>query len=188
MPRYFSRIFLAVVLFLSLFAGYSIAAVDDGFGAARKIESRHFTIYYAPQLDPDELARSLDIRPSEKLISGGAYQNGLGGMIDILFAQACDILDMQLYSYHGTIKICRDTKQVNSIYRNLFDKDLPKSHSFYLYNTNTIYISAEHFKREVLGHEIGHAIISHYFVVSPSVKIQEVLAVFVEYQLRKSYQ
>ena len=188
MPRYLSRTFLAVVLVLSLFAGFSIAAEDDGFGSARKIESRHFTIYFAPQLDPGELARSLDIRASDKLISGGAYQSGLGGMIDTLFTQACDILDMQLYSFHGAIKICRDTNQVNAIYRNLFDKDLPKSHSFYLYNTNTIYISAENFKREVLGHEIGHAIISHYFVVSPSVKIQEVLAVFVEYQLRKSYQ
>lgn len=188
MSRYLSRIFLAFVLFLSLSAGYSIAGEDDGFGAARKIESRHFTIYYAPQLDPEALARSLDIRPSERIISGGTYQNGLAGMVDTLFAQACDILDMQLYSYHGTIKICRDVKQVNSIYRSLFDKDLPKSHSFYLYNTNTIYISAENFKREVLGHEIGHAIISHYFVVSPSVKIQEVLAVFVEYQLRKPYQ
>ena len=39
---------------------------------------------------------------------------------------------------------------------------------------------------KVLGHEIGHAVISHYFVVLPSVKVQEVLAVYVEYQLRKT--
>jgi hypothetical protein len=38
----------------------------------------------------------------------------------------------------------------------------------------------------VLGHEIAHAIMSHYFVVLPSEKIQEVLAGFVEYQLRKN--
>lgn len=33
---------------------------------------------------------------------------------------------------------------------------------------------------------MGHALMSHYFVVQPSVKIQEVLAGYVEYQLRKS--
>ena len=51
---------------------------------------------------------------------------------------------------------------------------------------NTIYASAENFKIGVIGHEIAHAVISHYFVVQPSVKIQEVLAGYVEYQLRKT--
>ena len=188
MLKYLQSICLAVLLSVPLFTGHSLAGEDDGFGPARKIESRHFTIYYAPQLDPEELARELGIHPLDKLISGSSYQNDLGGMLDTLFSQACDILDMQLYSYHGTVKICRDLKQVNAIYRNLFDKDLVNTHSFYVNNLNTVYVSAEHFKREILGHEIGHAVISHYFVVSPSVKIQEVLAVFVEYQLRKLYQ
>jgi len=37
-----------------------------------------------------------------------------------------------------------------------------------------------------LGHEIGHAVISNYFVVQPPIRIQEVLAGYVEYQLRKA--
>jgi len=186
MLKYLRGISLAILLAASLFTGRAFAGEDDGFGSARKIESRHFTVYYAPELNSDELVQNIDIRSSDKIISGGSYQNDLGGMIDTLFSQVCDILDMQLYSFHGTIKICRDFKQVNAIYGNLFDKELTKSHSFYVFNLNTIYISAEHFRREVLGHEIGHAIISHYFVVLPSVKIQEVLATFVEYQLRKT--
>lgn len=187
MLKYLNRIFVAVILSIFLFIGYSFANVDDGFGPAGKIESQHFTIYYAPELKPDELAQALDIHPLDKIISGSSYQNGLGGMIDTLFSQVCDILDMQLYSFHGNIKICRDLKQVNAIYGNIFNKELTRSHSFYDYGLNTIYVSAEHFKREILGHEIGHAVISHYFVVLPSVKIQEVLATFVEYQLRKLY-
>jgi hypothetical protein len=187
MSKHVSRVFLAVVLAVFLFIGYSFANEDDGFGPARKIESKHFTVYYAPELDPNKLAQGLDISPLDKVISGGSYQNDLGGMIDTLFSQVCDILDMQLYSFHGNIKVCRDSKQISDIYNNLFDKELTQSHSFYVYALNTVYISAQHFKREVLGHEIGHAVISHYFVVLPSVKIQEVLAGFVEYQLRKSY-
>ena len=187
MLKYLRGISLALLLAASLFVGCSFAGENDGFGSARKIESQHFTIYYAPELNLDELTKALDIRPSDKIISGGSYANDLGGMIDILFSQVCDILDMQLYSFHGTIKICRDFEQVNAIYGDLFDRGLSKSHSFYTYDSNTVYISAEHFKREVLGHEIGHAVICHYFVVLPSVKIQEVLATFIEYQLRKSY-
>ncbi len=38
----------------------------------------------------------------------------------------------------------------------------------------------------LLGHEMGHVIISHYFVVPPSYRIQEVLTGYVEFQLRKS--
>ncbi|MCX5698000.1 MAG: hypothetical protein NTU54_08580 [Candidatus Omnitrophica bacterium] len=187
MLKYLGRISLAVILVSSLFIGYSFAKMDDGFGAAKKIESQHFTIYYAPELNPDELAQELGIHPLDKIITGSFYQNDLGGMIDTLFSQVCDILDMQLYSFHGTIKICRDFKQVSGIYKNLFDRGLTDRHSYYVYGLNTVYVSAEHFKREILGHEIAHAVETYYFAVSPSVKIQEVLAGFVEYQLRKSY-
>jgi len=187
MLKYLSKISLAVILLAFLFIGNFFASADDGFGPARKIESQHFTIYYAPQLDPDELARELDIRPLDSLISGGSYKNDLGGMIDTLFSQVCDILDMEVYSFHGTIKICRDFNQVSGIYKNLFDRELTNSHSYYVSELNTVYVSAEHFKREILGHEIAHGVETCYFAVSPSVKVQEVLAGFVEYQLRKSY-
>jgi len=82
MLKYLSGISLAVLLAVSLFTGCSFANEDDGFGPACKIESQHFTIYYAPELNPDELARGLDIRPSDKIIAGGSYRNDLGGMID----------------------------------------------------------------------------------------------------------
>ena len=106
-------------------------------------------------------------------------------MLDVLFTQVCDTLDMQLYSFQGKIKICLDRERLSQIYDDLFRKELQAS-SFYIYSLNTIYISADSFKREILGHEMAHAIISHYFVVQPSVKIQEVLAGYVEYQLRRT--
>jgi hypothetical protein len=158
---------------------------DDGFGSGQKAESRHFTIYYAQGLNPGELAQTLDLGTEDRVLGQGSHGSDLGSLIDALFERVCNILDMQLYSYHGVIKVCRDFDQLNSVYNNLFDKDLTNRYSFYVHNLNTIYISAQHFKREVLGHEIGHAVISNYFVVLPSVKVQEVLATYVEYQLRK---
>ncbi|MFA5145722.1 MAG: hypothetical protein WC723_07000 [Candidatus Omnitrophota bacterium] len=187
------RALLIIIFFL--FFGSNVRYVypiDDGFGPANKIEGKHFTIYYAPRLDVFTLVKQLNIGLSDKVLAGESIENSdnsnteLASMVDTLFLRVCDILDMNLFSFRGNIKIARDQEQLNGIYSNLFNKDLNSWHSFYVYDLNTIYISANDFKREILGHEIGHAVISHYFVVLPSVKVQEVLATYVEYQLRKS--
>ncbi len=186
------KIIIVTVLLFTLDINISFA-LEDNFGPAKKIEGKHFTVYYAPQLEVYNLAQQLNIRPSDNLLVGkstekkASSESELSDMLDTLFMQVCDILDMHLYSFQGNIKICRDQEQLNKIYNNLFNKDL-KASSFYVYDFNAIYISADNFKREIIGHEIGHAVISHYFVVQPSVKIQEILACYVEYQLRKSIQ
>jgi hypothetical protein len=188
MPRNKVIYFIAATA-VGIIAGASnlLAAqsVDDRFGSARKIDTQHFTVYFAPSIDLPELAQSFNIRASDDVLTGRSSGAGLEGMIDTLFSLACDILDMQLYSYHGTIKICPDQAKLDEIYNTLFNKSLQSRKPFYVYDLDTIYISADSFTREILGHEMGHAIISHYFVVLPSVKIQEVLAAYVEYQLRK---
>jgi len=174
-----------------LFAAVSICyAVEDDFGSASKVEGKHFTIYYATQLDIPSLLQQLNIQPSDKILAGESVNKdtsydelGMADMVDTLFMRVCDILDMHLYSFQGNIKICKDSEHLNRIYKNLFDKNI-QAGSFYVYSLNTIYISKDTFKRGILGHEIAHAIMSCYFVVQPSVKIQEVLAGYVEYQLR----
>jgi len=180
---------IAVVLFA---LNVSFAFEDDGFGQARKIQSSHFTVYYSPQIDATTLAQQLNIRPADEILTGktsrrtNSSSEQLAEMLDTLFMRVCDIMDMQLYSYTGNIKICQDYNQLSQIYRNIFGHDFQHRKSFYVNELNTVYISADSFQREILGHEIAHAIISHYFVVLPSIKIQEVLAGYVEYQLRKS--
>ena len=177
----------ALFLFLSLGTLY---AVEDGFGQARKIEGEHFTAFLALPLDEASLARKLNISSAEGIIIGGATAEGshlgLASMLDTLFLQVSDILDMHIYSYTGTIKVCRDYSQLKEIYSNLFNTTLNNRYSFYVAGLNTVYISPESFTKEILGHEIAHAIISRYFVVQPPVKIQEVLAGYVEYQLRRA--
>jgi hypothetical protein len=64
-------------------------------------------------------------------------------------------------------------------------RDLKNTCSFFVNDLNTIYIAADHFDVGVLGHEIAHTVQSHYFVVAAPTKVQEVLAGYVEYQLRK---
>lgn len=187
------RIFFFVVLSVILFfpASYvPLYAIDDGFEKSQKISGNHFLIYYPPEIEISDLLQKLNIRPFDKLLVDKAIKEGfsleeeLSDMLDTLFMQVCDILDMHIYSFQANVKICTSRSQLNKIYSNLFQKEL-NSGSFYVSDSNTIYISAEDFRREVLGHEVAHALMSHYFVVQPSIKVQEVLAGYVEYQLRK---
>lgn len=181
---------MAKKLLISLFAACLVFrassgfCLDDGFGSAKKVQGQHFTLMYAPQVDFSGLSMSLDFRPADMLSSGGSTSGSLTDMLDSLFTKVCDIMDMQLYSYQGTIKVCRDAEQLNSVYRVIFGRDLTLS-SFYVNDLNTIYIDQQHFTQWVLGHEMSHAIQCHYFVVPPPVKVSEVLAGYVEYQLRK---
>jgi hypothetical protein len=180
---------LKIVLIIGCFllAIPSAYAVDDDFGSARKIESQHFVIFYTPGLDQLSLLEKLDIGPAEIAFSEGSSQEG-GGLavaLDTLYNIVMKNLDMYLYSLKGNIKVCQDRDQLNKVYASIFGSELQSS-SFYIFDYNTIYISADDFTKEVLGHEIAHMIISNYFVVQPPPKVAEILSGYVEYQLRKS--
>lgn len=191
MPRF--RWFNVIALTIIFIAAGNVYGYEDGFGQAKKLLTKQFTVYYSTQLDPSSLAGKLKISFSDRVLAGtDSKLTSLSGQpelveaLDTLFLGVCNILDMNLYSFQGTIKICRDIAQLNDIYANLFGEPLEGRYSFYAPELNTIYISEEHFERGVLGHEISHAIMSRYFVVQPPVKVSEVLAGYVEYQLRKT--
>lgn len=187
------KLFNIITVSFVLITACNAYGYEDGFTQAKKITTKQFQVYYSPQLDVSALAKKLKISFSDRILAGAdPKQSASTGelefaeALDTLFLSVCSILDMNLYSFQGTIKICRDTSQLNDIYSNLFRSSLGGRFSFYASDLNTIYISQEHFQREVLGHEIAHAIMSRYFVVQPPVKASEVLAGYVEYQLRKA--
>jgi Zn-dependent peptidase ImmA (M78 family) len=134
----------------------------------------------------------LSVSPTDEMLSGQSVDTSsvdreLSSMMEILFTRASDILDLHVYSYKGNIKIFPTLYELTNYYNNLYHSHVPcTGYAFYIVDDKSIYISAQFFRREILGHEIGHAIMSSYFVVQPSIKIQEVLAGYIEYQLRKS--
>jgi hypothetical protein len=184
--------FAWLILVFSLRAACAFAQSDDGFGPANKIEGEHFTIYYKPGVDPQRLLEELKISSADEMLSGQSVDKSsvdreLSSMAEILFSRASDILDLHVYSYKGSIKIFPSLYELTNFYNKLYHAHVPcTGYAFYIVDNKSIYISAQFFHREILGHEIGHAIMSSYFVVQPSIKIQEVLAGYIEYQLRKS--
>jgi len=186
MPKIHSLKFAIALLCFLLFSSVAYAA-NDGFGASKKTEGKHFIVYYAPQLDPYILLKKLDIGLSNRILLDEPIKksDSLAAALDMLYNIVLKALDMNLYSLQGNLKICRDRAHLNSVYETIFRRKL-NAGSFYINDYNTIYISADDFTKEVLGHEIAHMIISHYFVVPPPQKVAEILSGYVEYQLRKA--
>lgn len=187
----FYIISIAILLYVSPGTGAGYAA-EDGFVSARKIDGKNVIVYFSPDTDVPALMRQLDVRLADSIIAGKSIiksanppDSQLADMLDTLFMQVSDIMDMHIYSLQVNIKICRDDVELEHIYNRLSGLELKDRKSFFMADSNTIYISTNSFKKEILGHEMAHAIISRYFVIPPPVKIQEILAMYVEYCLRK---
>lgn len=180
---------------ISLLIFLALCNITFAQNLSQRIDSHYFTIYYSSALDPLDLAYKINIgspiivykSKNIEIVTGSDPDEIFADQIDILFNEVSDILDMHLYSYHGDIKIYPTKEELQSALRDILGRDID-AESFYHHDQNTIYISARSFNPYVLGHEIAHAIICHYFVVLPPVKVQEVLAGFVEYNLRKKLQ
>jgi len=186
-PQILKSFLFAVVLTAAASAAWAAAGPSDGFSPARKIESKYFSIQLAAGVDELNLVSSLDLGPDSKVLAGQSLSspNNLGNLLDALFMWACGVLDMQLYSYRGTIKVSRDENALADIYQRLYGTERRSEKGFYIYELNTLYVTEQDFKKEILGHEMGHAIISNFFVVPAPEKVQEVLAGYIEYEMRK---
>jgi hypothetical protein len=191
MIRFQEKIICCLFITISSFMPSLSWALDDGFSVGRKIETRHFTVLIESGVSEESLIRSLDMSSVFGIISGSitggsSYSpSSLSDLLDALFNWDCRILDMPLYSYKGTIKIARDQQEIKSIFMKLYGQPGFSNKSFFIQEINTIYIASTDFTKEILAHEMGHAIMGSFFVVQPPDKIAEVLAGYVEYQLRK---
>lgn len=172
-----------------LFAALSLCgtAYADPSGS-RIAAGTHFTIYGDAPADAYALLSRMD--PNYHAFAG-AGQSGdsvgdmLGKAVDGLYREVSDILDIHIYSFKGAIKVFSDQPALARFFRQEHGMEF-KERSLYHFEKDVIYISLADVTVGMLGHEMAHAIISHYFVVPPPAKIQEVLCGYVEYSLRKS--
>jgi hypothetical protein len=176
------RIFILFVITVCCgISSYNAFSQEESLATLAK--GQYYTIFGARSLDTGALVRTLDIGTISR--SGISSASSLADSIDALYSQVSDTLDIHIYSYHGKLKFLANQSEVSSVFNGIFGHPFPER-SFYLHERNTIYISADDTTMGMLGHEMAHAIISHYFVTPPPEKVQEVLAGYVEYHLRKA--
>ncbi|MCD6134581.1 MAG: hypothetical protein J7J25_03575 [Candidatus Omnitrophica bacterium] len=157
--------------------------------AAEEIVGKYFTLVCFSGCDRSEFAYKINanyLLQRDIEYSPATPDSIIAKSLDALYLDVSDILDIHIYSYHGKI-VVYPTRQAlkEDVFRN-FEGQKPDLPSLYIHSTDTIFISLADMTMPMLAHEMAHAIMSHYFVVPPPAKIQEVLAGYVEYSIRKS--
>ena len=183
-----SRLLGIAVIVAAFFSSASAFGQEKGLSLLS--ETRFFSVYAPRDTDIYSLLTKVEFDYLTHLTKLSADNPAdivliLNKTLDALYLEVSDILDIHVYSFHGTIKFLPDQVSVERTFKEYFDQDFSER-SFYLHERSTIYISLDDITLGMLGHEIAHAIISHYFVVPPPAKTQEVLSGYVEYSLRKA--
>jgi len=174
--------FFFVLIFV--FSSYSFSQEERLYLISK---GQYFSIYGYKGLDISYLLQKLNFSYLQYigvLSQSRDLKTTLANTIDAIYLEVSDILDIHMYSYHGKIYIFPDKSYISAVFKKYFGKEFPER-SFYLHPRNAIYISFSDLTLGMLSHEIAHAIISHYFVVPPPTKVQEVLCGYVEYIVRK---
>lgn len=153
------------------------------------LSSKYFDVTLKGGVDGLTLAKKLNInyfRHIETITNDDnpASEGMLGRALDSLFLEVSDILDIHIYSLKINLEVFPTRDFVNKEILRCSGKvlDMP---SFYYYEKNTIYISEADLRTGMLAHEVAHAIISHYFVIPPPERAQEILSGYVEYSINK---
>ncbi len=168
----------------------AVCAMAEGEECSLLAEGEFFRVCAVPGLSSSAVLQKIDYdyAPNPHLLIHAKERHTrdvLGLAVDTLFLEIADTLDIHTYTFKGEIRILADKDSVNSVFRELLGDDFHQG-SFYLPDKRIIYIAYDEMTLGMLGHEMAHALMSHYFVVPPSEKIQEILSGYVEFRLRKA--
>lgn len=151
--------------------------------AFAQLQSRYVTLRYSnKQLlhdfnDALVLSRKLRYYLGKKNIV--TVQDEVLAKLDVLIEKAEVVLDMFPPNLHITIVLLAERKDVGRMYKSKYGKKANHI-AYYSLKEKTIYISVDDTKLRVIAHEIGHAIVDHYFKVRPPYNIHELMAQFTE--------
>ena len=181
------RIFKTSVLVALL----ALLIANAGFAqSGNVVQGKYFDIYY-DDCDLTEVAQKLaakyflhiDVFSQDS--RGNDIKSIIAQLFDSIYLEVSDILDIHMYSFKGVISIMPNKVGIHDIL-SAYMTEPPDVPAFYFHERNTVYVSLADMNLGILSHEIAHAIIDKYFVVTPPAKVQEVLAGYVEYSIRKS--
>ncbi len=99
--------------------------------------------------------------------------------LDTLVEKAEMVLAMFPDQLSINIVLLESGGEVSRVYKEKYGKDADHI-AYYSLSEDTIYISVKDTRLRVLAHEIGHAVVDHYFNVRPPYNIHELMAQFTE--------
>lgn len=150
-------------------------------------QSRYFTVYFEPGVDLKKVQKRL----SRRMFYNNAIrrQDPLAGpeekvalRIDAILERVKEILDMYPLRMNLKIRIFKDRQSLDDEFYRIFSRSQDIK-SFYVHKYETIYISEASLTDSIIAHEMGHAVVDHYFAVIPPEKVGEMLASYVDLHL-----
>ncbi|WP_136805365.1 hypothetical protein [Desulfosediminicola flagellatus] len=167
---------ITITLLLSLLFTFPIDLLAQG-------KSRYVTLKYSDKSVLRQfnsqliLSRNLRYYLKKKEIT--TIEDEVLAKLDILIEKAEVVLDMFPSNLHITVVLLESRKDVSTVYTQRYGKKADHI-AYYSLTEDTIYISVADTKLRVIAHEIGHAIVDHYFKVRPPYNIHELMAQFTE--------
>jgi len=149
---------------------------------ARAANSRYFTVQWN---QPELLRRfndNLSIGNLNRFIQKGnivTVEDELYAKLDVILEKAQIVLDMFPKGIKVTLVLLPDRRAVTAVYQQKYGKAADNI-AYYSLSENTIYVSVKDANLQVIAHELGHAIVNHYFTERPPYNIHELMAQFVE--------
>lgn len=153
------------------------------------VKGAYFTIYYSPAVNLKSVEKKLRRRRfyfDEGLSPGylSKPEEKIAHRMDMLFKRVEEILDMYPHNMNVKLKIFKSQRDLDVEYYRIFEERRTLK-SFYVYKHDTIYTCERNISDSVMAHEIGHAVIDHYFLILPPEEIKEILACYVDEHLEE---
>ena len=151
------------------------------------IRSSYFTIRLEPQVNLKRVLARINSRSfyagrTPRVDSLASLEEKIGYRMDVLLERVKKVLDTYPAITNIEVKIFKNRKDLqDEFYKITRRKGFVRS--FYVHRYNTIYTSEADINDSVVAHEMGHAVVDHYFQAVPSEKMGEMLAAYVDLHL-----
>ena len=150
----------------------------------------YFDIYADRSIDIYDLLIKLDHDYSLRLQdperpAARDLKEALFDTFDELFREVEGILNITIPAFHGQVHILKDQSAVSKEFKRLNHTECAEA-GFYYPRKNIVFISFDGLALGAMGYQVAQAILERYFVVTPPGNVREVLAGYVEYNLRKA--
>jgi hypothetical protein len=183
------RILCALCLFLSLLGRTFLALAEISNIQWNVLETKHTIVQYQSSSDLRKLNQKVDFSPGSWGLQGlfakpspHELRSQTKRMLDALYERVQEILDMRKRMKPVVIRVYSTKQQLHAAYDDVYGKRC-QLRAWYIYETNTIYVTVEDLHEGILAHEMAHAVIDHYLLVRPPPATTEILARYVDSHL-----
>lgn len=150
---------------------------------AKEARSRYITLVYSSQQQLDDFNDNVEL--SSKMGQFVRKRNVVTvedevlAKLDTIMEKAETVLDMFPNNLAIKVVLLDTIDDVAKVYKQKYGKSVDHI-AYYSLSEDTIYVSVDNARLHVMAHEMGHAIVDHYFDVRPPYNIHELMAQFTE--------